>query len=559
MDSARRAAAAEEFANRGGITSAEYLYDTDYINPTTLPDSPFNFIGMLEDPEAVFPGRNGRGQEVAVIGAGNAGTAAASLLMRLGFQPVVYDITGRVGGRSYTYRFPSAPEAQAELGSMRIPTAQKLVFFLLHRWGIGYKQMPNPLVADTVIDVNGQQVFWDRKTGTYTQGPPQLIAQIENVKTKYTALVAPFTAAWNAAAGNLDAQIALWQSFVAGYNNKSLYQVLLEYGWSNDEITLFGNIGIGSGGFDSFFGSSFLEIIRIEVQQLEKHGTQQLIIGGTNQIPLGFWTEKVECLHWGVTSVEERNGGKPRPGVASIRTPPRGSGGPIRITDTAGDSRDYPAVILTACPRAIDTTIDINLEAFSIPVWTALRNVEVTSSEKVFILTKTPFWKEPGTKFKLYTTLTDQPPRQMYTWDSSDWGTNSPHGAVILSYSWADSSIRFNALNDQQRVELCLNTIANIAFYGPEMRDKLKSEMIDSVSLCWEDQYGYSGGYRMANPGQAQEVLAMYKQSLGQPKEWDNGLYLAGEALSWYGLSGWVDGAIKTGMQAAMTTILRLG
>jgi tryptophan 2-monooxygenase len=334
--------------------------------------------------------------------------------------------------------------------------------------------------------------------------------------------------------------------------------VLIEHKWTTNEIDLFGYIGIGSGGFDAFFGSSFLEIVRIEIQELEKKGTQQLIIGGTNQIATNFWSEMMDCQHWGRTSVQLLNGGAPRPGISKIRTAPHGENGPVTITDVNGQEATYKAVILTASPRAIDMTMDINWDAFSIPVWTALRDLELTSSEKVFVITKTAFWNEENTPFPLYTTLSDQPIRQLYTFDSSDWGTDTPVGAICLSYSWGSSAIRFNALNAQQKIDVCLNAIGNMKFYTPALRDKIASEIIDTVSICWEDTYGYSGGYRMANPGQALQVKDMHKQCLGAPEEWNNGLYLAGEAMSWYGLSGWIDGAIQTGLEAAISAIRRV-
>jgi tryptophan 2-monooxygenase len=554
MSEETRRAAAQEFATFGGIRTISHLLNVEEFNPTTYPDNPFDFIGLVDRPQEFFPVVGPGGIEVAVIGAGNAGVAAGNLLMRMGLKPVIYDITGRVGGRSYTLPFDSDPKALAEMGSMRIPLAQKLVFHLLDRWGIGYKQFQNPLVVDTVIDVNGQQVFYDAATGKY-EGPPEMVASIQVVADKYSAIINPIVDAWNATAGDFPARMALWQSYVAEYNNKSLYQMLIENSWTTDQINLFGYIGIGSGGFDSFFPSSFLEIVRIEIQELEKKGTQQLIIGGTNQIPMKFWTEEVECLHWGKTSLEALTGGL-RPGVRQIRTAPPGQQGTVSITDTEGVTNEYAAAILTASPRAVDMTMAINQDAFSVNVWTALRNLEITSSEKVFILTKTPFWNT-SSEFKLYTTLTDQPPRQMYTFDNSDWGTDTPHGAVLLSYSWASSAIRYNALDEEERIQVCLNAIENMAIYGKPMREKLEAERIDSRSICWEDEYGYSGGYRMANPGQAQQVSAMHAQSLGQPSQWNNGLYLAGEALSWYGLSGWIDGAIKTGLQAAISAILR--
>jgi monoamine oxidase len=557
MKQAAYRSAARDFEKRGAISSLDYLFDVEEANPTTQPGNLFDFIALVDHPETFVSAGPAAGREVAIIGAGNAGVSAAYLLMRLGLKPVVYDITGRVGGRSYTQPFSKDPKALVELGSMRIPLAQTLVFHLLDKWKIKYKPFQNPLFVDTVVDVNGQQVFYDAKKKRFTSGPLKLIAAINVVKRKYNAIVNPIVKAWDKVAGDLRKQRKLWERYVADYNNKSLFQTLVAHGWSRDEIILFGYIGIGSGGFDSFFSSSFLEIVRIEIQKLEAFGTQQLIIGGTNQIPNRFWSEVVDCLHWGRMSVETLNGGQPRPGIATIRTSADGRG-PVRITDVKGQTADYGAVILTASPRAIDTTLNINPEAFSTTIWTALRNVEITSSEKTFILTKTAFWKEKNTEYNFYTTLTDQPPRQMYTFDASDWGDETKSGAICLSYSWADSSIRYNALDDEQRVRLGLDAIERMAIYGPKLRRKIEKERKEILSICWEDQYGYSGGWRMANPGQAQDVSAMHAQCLGQPPEWNNGLYLAGEALSWYGLSGWIDGAIKTGLQAAITATVRM-
>jgi lysine 2-monooxygenase len=557
MIAERHPAAMEEFARRNRISKLEFLFDVENINPATLPDSPFDWPAVLERPAEYFDGIP-FGEEVAVIGGGNAGCAAAYLLARLGLKPVLYEITKRIGGRSYTHPLGPDGQARVELGSMRIPLIQELVFYFLDRWGIKYKPFQNPLYANTVIDVNNQQVFYSAVANGFTSGPPHLIAQILTVQEKYGAIINPITDAWNAASGDLPKQWELWQKFVDDYNNKSLYQILIEQKWTTSEINLFGYIGIGSGGFDAFFGSSFLEIVRIEIQQLETKGSQQLIIGGTNQIPSHLWSEEMECLHWGRTSVQKLNGGTPSPGIRSIRTAPHGQSGPVTIVDTEGNEKQYEAVILSASPRAIDMTLNINFDAFSVDVWTALRDVELTSSEKVFVLTETAFWNDPNTEFPFYTTLTDQPPRQMYTFDKSDWGTETPHGAICMSYAWGSSAIRYNALDAKEKVTVCLNAIEHMDIYGRKMREKLEKEIIDTVSICWEDVYGYSGGYRMANPGQAQQVANLQAQSLGLHPEWNNGLYLAGEAMSWYGLSGWIDGAIKTGFGAAVSAVRRL-
>jgi len=554
-DSVSRAAA-REYAERETISSLEYLLDAEESNPTTLPESPFDFIALLERPgEYVDAGRASR-KPVAVIGAGNAGMAAAYQLMRHGFRPVVYELSNRIGGRSYTYQFGRDPIARAELGSMRIPRAQKLIFKLCTMWGIEWKTFPDPRVVDTVIDIYGKQIFWDARKQKYTKGPKELIRKIEHVTHKWNAMMKPITEAWEKTKGHLKKRREVWKGFVKEYNNKSLYQMLIEKKWTPPEIDILGCVGTGTGGIDAFFTSSFLEWVRITIQGVEEE--QQLIIGGTNQFAQRFWSEIVDTKAWGKTSVERLNDGAPLPGIATIRTPGPGQTGPIKIRDTRGREAEYESVILTASPRAIDMTLDINRDAFSQKVWSALRNVELTASEKVFAMTRTAFWNEPGTKYKLYTTLTDQTPRQMYQFDASDFGAETAAGVLCLSYSWGSYALRYDALDTEERVNVDLEAIERMEIYGPSMRKKIESEIVETVSIAWSDQLGYNAGWRMANPGQAQGVAELHKQCLGADPAWNNGLYLAGEALSWYGLSGWIDGAIKTGMQAAMSAARRL-
>ena len=68
----------------------------------------------------------------------------------------------------------------------------------------------------------------------------------------------------------------------------------------------------------------------------------------------------------------------------------------------------------------------------------------------------------------------------------------------------------------------------------------------------WEQAYGINGGWRMALPGQARFVADLGDQGRGVPADKRNGLFLAGEAMSWYGLSGWVEGAMLTGINASI-------
>ncbi|MGW6412993.1 flavin monoamine oxidase family protein [Streptomyces vinaceus] len=97
---------------------------------------------------------------VVVLGAGMAGLAAAVVLHDAGLDPVVLEADARVGGRIRTHRF-SAPHEHAygELGAMRIPQSHRHVLALIDRFGLGDKLVPFPAMFSdpaSLIDLHGR-------------------------------------------------------------------------------------------------------------------------------------------------------------------------------------------------------------------------------------------------------------------------------------------------------------------------------------------------------------------------------------------------------------------
>jgi hypothetical protein len=164
---------------------------------------PFNFSGLLDGTIPLpTPGAHA-GTEVAIIGAGCAGMAATNLLMRLGLKLVIYELSDRIGGRTYSHPMHDQNEVVgcAELGAMRIPTSHTLVFDLCRKWGIKWRPFPNPLTVNTAVNVYGHQLLYDAVTKTWS-GNAQLVAEIQCVQTQYHSLVAPIIAQCNATEGH---------------------------------------------------------------------------------------------------------------------------------------------------------------------------------------------------------------------------------------------------------------------------------------------------------------------------------------------------------------------
>ena len=517
--------------------------------------------------------------------------------MRVGLKPIIFEAQPRLGGRCYTYKFQDdskVPMAMAELGAMRIPTSQQTVFYYLDELGVKRKQndylvdgdwplFPSPKAVDTRFYFRGGNFVYSVKDQCYV-GDTFVIQQVNTVETKFNALLKRDLGALQALdkeynEGNdlspgqyqeyVGKRLALWSKVVDTYQNKSLFEVLTEYrgevgSWSTDEIKLLGAIGIGTGGIGSVYNTAYLETLREAYHEDDRD--QRLIVGGIDQLPKALWNvERSRAYDLPKDSVANLNYNHFHRKVIQIRTPENPLDW-IEVTwEEDGNIHQYefPAVILTCSLRGIEMGIDINREAFSDEVWYAIRDFGMVSSQKVFFLTRTPFWNEWNQHHhddplkQILTTISDNTLRQSYFFDKKDFGANlqTDYGVALMSYSWSGQAIKFDALTDEEKKKICLNAFEEI--YGAEVRDIFEKISLSMHSICWDRMDGFHGAFRMTNPGQYQEQQDLFQQGLGQSRV-NNGLYLAGEALAWYGLSGWIEGALHSGINAALATIQRL-
>lgn len=545
----------EEYRKKGKISDPSIIFDYKTYNPWSIPENPFDYVGLIGNSFGIgsIPKKN-YGKKVAVIGAGCAGLCAAYELMKIGLQPVVYESSDRIGGRAYSYHFPKDTEAFAEIGAMRIPTSsQKTVTYYLNEFEIDYSQpFQDPLVVPTTLFFQGKKYFIDVIAGKPIYPLPP---EIEKVLSKFTDFISPIMAAMNAAGSEPVKRAAQWMQYVEQYLNKSFFQVLVEACFTLEEIELLGQVGLGTGGLSPVFPVSFIEILRVLVCGWAND--QRKIIGGVNQIPMSFWLRQRDCVHWGQKSVRELhefNNFNPLPAVTAISKTPNGK---ITVSIAEG-SDEYEAVIISCSPRALEMNIQMDISDgqsfFSQRMWTAIRNVHMMNSGKVFIRTKTAFWNEkPHDPDTLHCTLTDLPSQTVYLFDKRDFGTDTLSGVICLSYNFEGSSVKFESLSTDERVRRCLADLEVI--YGADWVEKIHNEWEESFSFVWQNAYGYNGAFKLSYPGQYNQDWTLFTQ--GEARQLAQPLYLAGEATSWAG--GWIEGALHTGLNASMSVIKLLG
>ncbi|ALL74727.1 amine oxidase [Pseudonocardia sp. EC080610-09] len=517
------------------------------------PDFPFPFDDWISHPAGlgrVPPDR--LGAEVAVVGAGIAGLVAAYELMRIGLRPVVYE-PSHLGGRLRSQPFEGADGIVAELGGMRFPRSSTAFHHYVDLLGLRTEPFPNPLTpaaGSTVIDLHGETFY-----GRTLDDLPPFFSEVADAWASALEQGAGFGALQEAVRARDTATVKrLWDALVPLWDDRTFYdfvstsKAFSELSFRHREA--FGQVGFGTGGWDSDFPNSMLEILRVVTTACDED--QLLVTGGVEQVPQGLWRRAPDdAVHWPAgTSLASLHGGGTRPGVARIhRVGPH----TIRVTDTYGGTRDFPAVLTTCQSWLLSTQIDTDESLFDQDVWMALDRTRYMQSTKTFVMVDRPFWRDtdPATgRDRMSMTLTDRLTRSTYLFDH---GPDRP-GVICLSYSWMSDSLKMLPYPVEKRVGLALAALRKIY---PDV-DVAAHVIGDPITVTWESDPHSLGAFKGALPGHYRYNRRMYCHFVqdGLPPA-RRGIFMAGDDVSW--TPAWAEGAVQTALNAVWGIVRHLG
>jgi monoamine oxidase len=522
--------------------------------PTSFgPDFPFAFDAWLQHPAGLgeIPAER-HGSEVAIIGAGMAGLVAGFELMKLGLKPVVYE-SGQLGGRLRSQPFEGADGIVAELGAMRFPRASSAFFHYVDALGLSTKPFPNPLTAaagSTVVDLESEHFYAE----TLADLPPLF----QEVAAAYAdALEEGFGyASLKAAIAARDAKAvkAIWNPLVSLWDERTFYDFVTtskpfqKLSFRHREV--FGQVGFGTGGWDSDFPNSMLEILRVNALGFDDD--QHYIVGGAEQVPQGIWRQAPEKMaHWPAgTSLVSLNSGATRPGAVAINRLP---GGHLEVVDRWGRRNSYDAVLATCQSWLLTTAIKTEESLFNQKLWMALDRTRYMQSSKTFVMVDRPFWKDkdPLTGHDVMSmTLTDRLTRGTYLFDN---GPDQP-GVICLTYSWMSDALKMLPFAVDRRVELALEALAKIY---PTV--DIASHIVgDPITVSWESDPNFLGAFKGALPGHYRYNDRMYEHFMqAKLPPIERGLFLAGDDVSF--TPGWVEGAVQTALNAVWGVMAQFG
>lgn len=516
------------------------------------PDFPFAYDDWLAHPAGLgtLPD-DAAGTRVAVVGAGVSGLVAAYELMKLGLRPVVFE-AGRLGGRLRSEPFGDDPEIVADLGGMRFPTSASTFYRYVDEFGLETRPFPNPLTAaadTTVIDLGGVS----RLARSMADLPPDF--QDMAAAWEDALETVAHASAIRQAMRDRDAVAlkALWDPLVREWDDRTFYDFVAtspafaRLGFRHREM--FGQVGFGTGGWDSDFRNTMLEILRVVLTDCDED--QHWIVGGAESLPRKLWHATPDCVHWpALTSLASLHAGVPRPGVARIH---RHDANHIRVTDTYGNAEDFPCVLATCQSWLLTTNIDTDESLFSQDHWMSLDRTSYMQSAKTFVMVDRPFWRDidPATGNPCMSmTLTDRLTRGTYL---IDHGEHRP-GVICLSYTWMADALKMLPLPVERRVQLALDALAKIY-----PRLDIRSHILGHpITISWEADPNFLGAFKGALPGHYRYNRRMFTHFMQRdfaPQE--RGIFLAGDDVSW--TPGWAEGAVQTALNAVWGIVDHLG
>ena len=575
-----------------------------------VPDFPFHYERFLElarvqgVPLFTIPAAN-HGAKVLVVGAGVSGAVAAYELLRMGLRPVLVEASGRIGGRlNSQLRGALGNQTIAELGAMRFPISGKAGMHYFTKVGMerNSELFPNPgstAAVSTVVDYRGEQHYYENPPGDFPPKPEygELIHDMFDPDAGFLskAPIHFFEMQKAMTEGAIDQGVIkrIWNALLNhqknSWNNLSLHAALVEVAkWEVDKIDLFGQIGFGTGGWNTDFPNCFLEVLRVLYTGLDVD--HRLMLDGASSLPnrlitqtpreLGdgavFETRDLSVMSTNTAGLGEIGFGNTAPFSKEVRHIRRATDGRliVSITDTA-DGREveavFDAVVYTPHVRILDKfrhhgtrqqyagTTDL----LDPDTWKAIAHTHYMQSAKIFMATKRAFWHERDAngKRKMSVTLSDRLTRGTYLLDYGK-STGKHRGAgIFLSYTWNDDSLKF--LGDRNygplltHASMCRRVLQDI-YPDVDLEEQLVEGSDSEIEINWGNEPLFLGAFKMNLPGHYEYQKRLFSQFMagvttGNPDRF----VLAGDDTSWVG--GWIEGAITSAINAVNKVAVVLG
>lgn len=583
--------------------------------PETIIDTLYDYVDFLSKNSTIAKEPRSITLDVLIVGGGAAGLVSAYELSRIrnlnnnqALNITLVDAASHLGGRmnSQIFTDPGYSNKIFELGCMRFPPSSKTLFYYLDKFGIEWEDnFPDPGVVNGELYYENNVIKWNKgddapDSPLFQRLGRDLAAMIEHVLGSKRKINAKSPSKlfdyWyiyqkDPSRENKKFLSDAWQKIIDEYKDVSFYDgifrlandpKLVEIPWTTSDMNAFGALGVGAGGLSPMFPVSFLEILRLYANGWEDY--QRLVPGGIKQLVNAFETQLIENM------VEIRLNEPLVFGLQSGLTPEnlppntlywlkkKDDSTPyyyVKFTD--GKIKRFNAIIVATTTRAMEMmnlTVSRQSPPTALPnkniqylstsqqAAAGIRSLNLVSSSKLFVLTKSKFWYRENNKFGKdlpQNIQTDSLFRGLYCLNYDGESIKDGMGVVLISYVWAGDSDRILALDPADRYQKFLAVLWQI---NPDFAMALEANRITGIDpeqpwergvnfLDWQSTPYQNGAFKLQYPGEdinCYDTFFQY-QSCNPTPDFPQNIFIAGDSVSWAG--GWMEGALTSGINAA--------
>ncbi|KDN70399.1 putative flavin containing amine oxidoreductase [Colletotrichum sublineola] len=570
-------ATAERILGPHGVKRQSPFHDRQEARPQAWVDTPQlvysawnQAAGDINQPLGFLP----KNLTIGLVGAGITNIILAFNLAKAGANVTLIEASHEVGGRLRSSKTSDGVNI-AEMGAMRFPPSQDLLYYYAEQFGFGFiKNFPDPGKVPTTLSYQGEATLWGDQ-----DVPPPGFETVDNGWKQFIfgglsrdgqLLLAPAAQIMELLSSKYSATRALaipqWQKYLDVFGDDSFYTGLQRiFGdqhewdipggkeWSEDDFNRFGTLGIGSGGFGAVFTAGFNSVLRLVVNGLEtdqavfaKVTDEGLLPTGIHDLAMDIWKTAsklgVKTKLGTVAEVTSGGDGTPDGSRVSVRETSAGTSTTVQY-DLVIVGTTNRAMVHAVAPVSQTTGEPI----FSTQVQRGINDLHMTASSKLFIRTK-KFWENQASDFPRVI-LTDTNLPQTYT---LDYG-HPEYGMVLVTYAWEDLSLQMMAIPDPK--ELLSKLKGQIARLMkktkyPEYADYLTPVTDDDIFLIhWQlDRHSY-GAFSLGHPGQDKDIASLFYDFQKLSKDVGSRVLINSDCTTFLG--GWVDG----GLQSAHNTL----
>lgn len=503
----------------------------------------------------------GKDIKVAIIGAGEAGLAAAVELRKIGCDITLFEASQRIGGKVYTYYFDRKNNKYGELGEISIPVSHYTTWHYINLFNLETRPFVNNN-NNSLLYIRGAKALNDQKGKQVVKNihPKFDLSNSDKKKLKeqvdkkfYKKYLESLTLEERRELLEIKDKYSEKIEQIDKLSYRKAYE---NAGFSEEAISMLGYLD----GSKQFFQIGLMEILQ-RYYTVDSEFNYYIKDGMIN-LPLSLYGalfDENEKIFNGIDKEKLGNVkakmGTPVEGIYSSETEDR-----ITIKYAEGEMKkevlekfDY---VICTIPFQSLRRMDIEPNFNSRKI-RAINEMNYETSGKIYLYLKERFW-EMGGKSKGIVggkTFTDIPLVSIYYPSDHSEALNDKIGSYILkpgaspkesgvllvSYSWCNEAMLLGNENAELQIRDAIRYIEKIHNLPLQYID---DNLIDYKSLIWSDVQYIWGAGALSKP--EDKILFSYGAKM---PEMNNRVFFAGEHISQK--HGTQQGSLQSGMIAA--------